>query len=810
MRLVVDRQLQKIVLGPGTNQPIGPIEMKRSSNAEIEIQFLDGITPVELSSDASGIFEVKPVGDYDVEPLAAALAWVKTGTGTDTLYTFNLGLINAVLDRLLGINDPVTFTVTAATDLINSVAHGLVAGNVVQFASDGTLPAGMSANTDYFVLASGLTANAYKVSLTDGGATIDITDTGTGTHQWTRLDNDIVSVTLMAELQWVADGKKNKSQTLSFILVNDVARDGDVPPSSPALMYGLFLPEISSLADFKAIPTVGRTLGSLVQILIDVSGTRTWLTYRLVTGPTIDPEPADVEPNDYDSGTNDVHWEGAAGPSGPAGVSAGIPFKWNTNAATTDPTAGKVKVNNATLASATELYISETDDDGNALGALFATWDDGTSIVRGRLLISDPATPANFAIFDITGTRTDNGAWDTFTITPVTSGGTLTNNLPVRLSFYSKGDKGDQGDAGIKYQFNSALAADPGSGKFLFNNATFLSATELLISETDGNANALSGLLATLDDSTSSNKCLIIAQKTGGAALFAFYITAALTDNGDYDTFPITPIATSGVIADGDTFYLTFARVGNIGTTGATGATGRELALQYLFNTSTSNANPGAGKLALNNATLASATALYINETDNDTNVLSALLATWDDSTSTIKGRLFIHSPGTPTIFAFYDITGTITDNGAWDTFTIAHVASGGTFTDDMPITAVFIPAGNVGATGAAGPTGLPQNAQNAAYTLVIGDAGKHIFHDEVTARVYTIPANASVAFAVGDTVTIVNNNGAGAITLSITSDTLRRGDGTAGTGSRTIPADAIATILKTKTTEWLITGVFT
>jgi hypothetical protein len=141
------------------------------------------------------------------------------------------------------------------------------------------------------------------------------------------------------------------------------------------------------------------------------------------------------------------------------------------------------------------------------------------------------------------------------------------------------------------------------------------------------------------------------------------------------------------------------------------------------------------------------------------------------------------------------------------DTFTIAFVAGGGTLTNNLPVALVFIPVGD---KGDAGPTDLPQNVQNAAYTLVLGDAGKHIFHDEATARVYTIPANASVAFPIGTTVTIVNNTGAGAITLSITTDTLRRGDGTAGTGSRTISADAIATILKTKTTEWIITGIFT
>jgi hypothetical protein len=106
-------------------------------------------------------------------------------------------------------------------------------------------------------------------------------------------------------------------------------------------------------------------------------------------------------------------------------------------------------------------------------------------------------------------------------------------------------------------------------------------------------------------------------------------------------------------------------------------------------------------------------------------------------------------------------------------------------------------------------PSQVPLNTQNAAYTFVLTDAGKTIFHDEVTARVYTIPANSSVAYPIGTTITVINNTGGGTLTLSITTDTLRRGDGTAGTGNRTITADSAVTIIKTKSTEWMITGKF-
>lgn len=105
---------------------------------------------------------------------------------------------------------------------------------------------------------------------------------------------------------------------------------------------------------------------------------------------------------------------------------------------------------------------------------------------------------------------------------------------------------------------------------------------------------------------------------------------------------------------------------------------------------------------------------------------------------------------------------------------------------------------------------GMPQNIQNAAYGLVLTDAGKQIYHNEVTARVYTIPANVAIAFDIGTIIEIANAAGAGTITLAITTDTLQRGDGTAGTGSRTIAASSIATIRKVEAAVWMITGAFT
>jgi hypothetical protein len=105
-------------------------------------------------------------------------------------------------------------------------------------------------------------------------------------------------------------------------------------------------------------------------------------------------------------------------------------------------------------------------------------------------------------------------------------------------------------------------------------------------------------------------------------------------------------------------------------------------------------------------------------------------------------------------------------------------------------------------------PPDLPQNSKSAAYTTVLTDGGKHIFHPaaDTTARTWTIDSNANVPYIIGTTITFVNQNGAGVITIAITSDTMRlAGAGT--TGSRTLAANGIATALKVTATEWIING---
>lgn len=104
--------------------------------------------------------------------------------------------------------------------------------------------------------------------------------------------------------------------------------------------------------------------------------------------------------------------------------------------------------------------------------------------------------------------------------------------------------------------------------------------------------------------------------------------------------------------------------------------------------------------------------------------------------------------------------------------------------------------------------TGIPLVSKSAAYTLVMEDAGGGVLHPaaDTTARTMTIPANSSVPYPLFTALTFANENGAGVMTIAITTDTMRlAGAGT--TGSRTLAANGIATAVKITSTSWLISG---
>jgi hypothetical protein len=79
--------------------------------------------------------------------------------------------------------DRQTVTIDVAGALFTANCHGLVAGDKVVFtgATGTVLPCGLTANTIYYVISTGLTADAFKVSATSGGASVSLHGPTSGT-----------------------------------------------------------------------------------------------------------------------------------------------------------------------------------------------------------------------------------------------------------------------------------------------------------------------------------------------------------------------------------------------------------------------------------------------------------------------------------------------------------------------------------------------------------------------------------------------------------------------------------------------------
>jgi hypothetical protein len=74
-----------------------------------------------------------------------------------------------------------TVTISQATPgVVTWNAHGLAAGTPVIFSTTGTLPTGLLPGVTYYVLAPA--TNTFTVAATPGGAAINTTGAGTGTH----------------------------------------------------------------------------------------------------------------------------------------------------------------------------------------------------------------------------------------------------------------------------------------------------------------------------------------------------------------------------------------------------------------------------------------------------------------------------------------------------------------------------------------------------------------------------------------------------------------------------------------------------
>mgnify|MGYP003675977684 CR=1 FL=1 len=124
---------------------------------------------------------------------------------------------------------------------------------------------------------------------------------------------------------------------------------------------------------------------------------------------------------------------------------------------------------------------------------------------------------------------------------------------------------------------------------------------------------------------------------------------------------------------------------------GQTGHAG--VSMQY--STTTTDSDPGAGFIRLNNTSLNSATIMYVDDSDGTTDI-SAWVQSWDNSSSGSKGFITLSgNPNSASPLVIFKVNGAVTDASGYTKIPVAYVSGSTSITNSAEISVQFSPAGD-------------------------------------------------------------------------------------------------------------------
>ncbi len=256
-------------------------------------------------------------------------------------------------------------------------------------------------------------------------------------------------------------------------------------------------------------------------------------------------------------------------PIGQTGMMGGVSMQYSTTTADADPGAGFIRLNNASLNSATIMYVDDSDG-ATDITAWVQSWDDSSSGSKGFITIAGNPNPASpLVIFKVTGAVTDASGYTKIPVAYVAGSTSISNSAEVSIAFSPAGD-GDY--PGLDYTFSTTTTdSDPGSGTVRFNNGTYASATAIYIDDADANGADVSAYLLSWDDSTNSaNRGQIRFTKKAAPATYAiFKISGASTDASGYVKLAVAHLDSNSTFSNADAVAIEFSATGNAGTDGA-------------------------------------------------------------------------------------------------------------------------------------------------------------------------------------------------------------------------------------------------
>ena len=161
-----------------------------------------------------------------------------------------------------------------------------------------------------------------------------------------------------------------------------------------------------------------------------------------------------------------------------------------------------------------------------------------------------------------------------------------------------------------------------------------------------------------------------------------------------------------------------------------------ENGVKFAFESTTTDADQGVGKVWLNHSTPSSATVLYIDDVEAGSVSGNAWVDTWDDVTNDVaRGMIYIASYGATNAILVYKVTGAVTSASTYSKVAVTHVLTVGTISDGDVIGLTFIPSGANGEDGdGSGDIVGPGSATDNALARYNSTTGKLLQNSGVTA----------------------------------------------------------------------------
>ena len=210
MKIFLNTQSQRLVIGTSQPADVTQIEVKRGDNANFDCYaVLNFGDPYEL--DASTILTdfrltAKVAGALGADDfIISALTWSKNNTGTSTFYRLSPSLDTTALNDLFAVGGIIA---TPATAVARLALTGLAVGNIVRQVD---------------------TAVYYQVL----NASLLAFDVGTATPGWTITENRKDYVDLAAEFEYVLDGLQVSYPTFVLRVYDDVSKGNESPGTTP-------------------------------------------------------------------------------------------------------------------------------------------------------------------------------------------------------------------------------------------------------------------------------------------------------------------------------------------------------------------------------------------------------------------------------------------------------------------------------------------------------------------------------------------------------------------------------------------------